>query len=84
MRGQEVIYRQWPRAYYGAQWTPQEIANIRMQGAGAQSQGYWLNRVREMVETPATPPFPKQAIDPCEAVDRFRTLRAAYHARAWR
>ncbi len=85
MRGQqEAIYSQWPRHYYGAQWTPQQIANIRMQGAGAQAQGYWLNRLREMVDTVATPPLPKQAIDPRDAVERFRALRAAYHARAWK
>ena len=84
MVGQEVIYRQWPAHYYGSQWSPQQIANIRMQGAGAQAQGYWINRLREMVAVTETPPLPKQGIAPMLAAGSYRALRAAYRARGWR
>lgn len=61
---------------FAPQWTPQEIANIRMQGIAAQADRarYPIHRI----------PSVMTKTDPAVAALAYRALRAAYHARAWR
>lgn len=66
------------------QWTPKELERAWREQAQHDTRRGMLNRLPSMARMEIEYVPPKRSREPDEHAGRYRTLRAAYHARAWK
>jgi hypothetical protein len=69
---------------YNPQWTPEERERALRENARAQTSQGLLNMLPAYSRMEIEYVPPKRGLEPDEHAGRYRMLRTAYHARAWR